>query len=57
MDKPVKRVRHSLISEYFYFLKTYKMWWLLPVFCLIAVLGVLVMLGGTKAALLIYALF
>lgn len=49
--------RYGLLSEYWYFLKTYKTWWLLPVLAAITVLGVLVVLGGTKAALLIYALF
>jgi hypothetical protein len=49
--------RRGLVSEYVYFLKTYKMWWLLPVFALFVLLGFLVILGGSKAALLIYALF
>ena len=47
----------SLIGEYVYFLRTYRMWWLLPVFAAMVILGVLVVLGGSKAALLIYALF
>jgi hypothetical protein len=33
------------------------MWWLLPVFAIITVLGVLVAFAGSKGALLIYALF
>jgi hypothetical protein len=33
------------------------MWWLLPVFALVTVLGVLVALAGSKGALLLYALF
>jgi hypothetical protein len=33
------------------------MWWLMPVFAAITILGVFVLLGGTNAALLIYALF
>lgn len=49
--------RSSLLSEYVYFLRNYRMWWLMPVFAAITILGVLVLLGGTKAALLIYALF
>jgi hypothetical protein len=52
-----KPARHSLIAEYVYFLRTYRMWWLMPVFAAIAILGVLIILGGTKAGLLIYALF
>jgi Family of unknown function (DUF5989) len=53
----VRKGGSSLIGEYVYFLRTYRMWWLLPVFAAIMTLGVLVILGGTKAALLIYALF
>ncbi len=49
--------RRGLLSEYIYFLRTYRMWWLVPILGLIAVLGVLVMLSGTQGALLIYALF
>lgn len=52
---PVKRA--GLLGEYMYFLKTYKAWWLLPVFALVFVLGLLVVMGGSQAAMLIYALF
>ena len=52
-----KAGRSSILSEYVYFLKTYRMWWLMPVFAAITILGILVVLGGTKAGLLIYALF
>jgi hypothetical protein len=52
-----KPKRSGLIREYIYFLMRYKMWWLSPIFALMVVLGVLVVLGGSKAALLIYALF
>lgn len=33
------------------------MWWLMLAFAAITILGILVILGGTKAGLLIYALF
>jgi hypothetical protein len=49
--------RSSILSEYLYFLRTYRMWWLMPVFAAIMIFGILVILGGTKAGLLIYALF
>ena len=55
--KRAKPGRHGLLAEYVYFLRTYRMWWLVPVFAAITVLGLLVVLGGTKAGLLIYALF
>ena len=52
-----KAGRSSILSEYVYFLRTYRMWWLIPVFAAVTILGLLVILGGTKAGLLIYALF
>ena len=52
-----KAGRSGNLSEYVYFLRTYRMWWLMPVFAAITILGILVVLGGTKAGLLIYALF
>jgi Family of unknown function (DUF5989) len=52
-----KAGRSGILSEYVYFLRTYRMWWLMPVFAAITILGILVVLGGTKAGLLIYALF
>ena len=55
--KTPKRARPGLLAEYVYFLRTYRMWWLVPVFAAITLLGMLVVLGGTKAGLLIYALF
>lgn len=53
-DRPVRR---GIVSEYVYFLRRYKMWWLLPTIVLIAALGGLVVLAGGKGALAIYALF
>ncbi len=47
-DKKSKPKRRGLWEEYVYFLKTYKAWWLVPLFALIALMGVLVMLGGPK---------
>ena len=56
-DDGVRPVRRGIVSEYFYFLRRYKMWWLAPVGLAIAALGVFVAVSGTKGALLIYALF
>ena len=53
----LKQSRRGIWSEYLYFLRTHRMWWLLPVFTVITVLGFLVVFAGTKGALLIYALF
>lgn len=52
-----KRRRPGLLSEYVYFFKTYRMWWLLPIIGVVAVLGGLMILSGTKAGLMMYALF
>lgn len=52
-----KPTRHGIWSEYVYFLRYHKMWWLLPVFAIITGLGFLVVFAGSKGALLIYALF
>lgn len=49
--------RRSIWSEYFYFVRTYRMWWLVPLFLLIGILGIFVVVAGTKGSLLIYALF
>ena len=49
--------RAGLIREYLYFLRHYRMWWLTPIFTLVLLLGFLLVIGGSKAALLIYALF
>ena len=49
--------RRGLLSEYAYFLRTYKMWWLLPLLVALLGVGALVMASGTQAGLLIYALF
>lgn len=55
--KKGKPVRANIFSEYLYFLKTYKMWWLMPIMLLFLVLGVLAIVGGSQAAILMYSLF
>ncbi len=49
--------RPSLISEFWYFLKTNKKWWLLPIIIVLLLLCLLVLLGGSGAAVFIYPLF
>ena len=46
-----------MVSEFLYFLKTSKKWWLLPIVVVLLVFGVLVFLSGTAAAPFIYTLF
>jgi hypothetical protein len=47
----------GLVSELLQFLKHNKKWWLLPILIVLALVGVLVVLGGTAAAPFIYTLF
>ena len=47
----------GLVSELIGFLKANKKWWLAPIVISILLLGLLVVLGGTAAAPIIYTLF
>jgi hypothetical protein len=49
--------RPSLISEFWYFLKHNKKWWLLPILLVLLLLCVLVLVGGSGIAPLLYPLF
>jgi Family of unknown function (DUF5989) len=49
--------RSNLASEFWYFLRSSKKWWLLPILLIIFLFGVLVFLSGTAAAPFIYTLF
>ena len=49
--------RTGMASEFMYFLKHSKKWWLLPIVVVLVVFGVLVFLSGTAAAPFIYTLF
>ncbi len=49
--------RHGVVSEFVYFLKATKKWWLLPIVVVLLLFGVLVFLSGTAAAPFIYTLF
>lgn len=39
--------RHSFMAEFWDFLKHNKKWWLLPILIVLALLGLLVFLGGS----------
>ena len=52
-----KAARTSLASEFWYFLKHNKKWWLLPIIIVVLALGALVFLSGSGAAPFIYTLF
>ena len=49
--------RATLLGEFWYYLKLYRSWLIVPVLLAIAVLGGFVMLSGSGAAPFIYALF
>ena len=49
--------RGGLIREYLAFLRYNKKWWLTPIIVLLLLFGVIVVLGGTAVAPLIYTLF
>ena len=50
-------LRKGLIGELWYFLRTYKKWWLLPILAVLLLFGMVVFLSGTAAAPFIYTLF
>lgn len=47
----------NLLLEFWGFLKESKKWWLVPILIALALVGALVLLGGTGAAPFIYSLF
>ena len=47
----------NILSEFWYFLKENKKWWLLPILIVVFGFGVLVFFSGTAAAPFIYTLF
>ena len=56
-ERQAARPGHSFFGEFWYFIRHNKKWWLTPVIALLLLLGVLVLLGGSGAAPLIYTLF
>ena len=49
--------QRGLIAEFWDFLLHNKKWWLAPIILVLALLSVLIVLGGTAAAPFIYTLF
>ena len=49
--------RRSFLAELFYYVRTNKAWMLAPIIVVLLLAGVLIILGGTQAAPLIYTLF
>ena len=44
-------------SEFWYFMRHNKKWWLTPIIAIMLLLGLLIVLAGSGAAPLIYTLF
>ncbi len=49
--------RASFVSDYLYFLKNNKKWWMLPLLIVLLGFGTLMVLSATGAAPFIYTLF
>jgi len=47
----------GFLTEFWFFLRENKKWWLTPMIVVLLILGVLVVLGGTAVAPFIYTLF
>lgn len=47
----------SLISEFVFFIRENKAWWMIPILLVLGLVGVLVALSSTGAAPFIYTLF
>ncbi len=49
--------QEGVFREFWYFLKTNKKWWLIPILFFMLLFGVLLMLAGSPVAPLIYSFF
>ena len=47
----------GLIAEYWYFLRHYKKWYLLPILVLLLIVGFVIFVGGSSLGPFIYTLF
>ena len=52
-----ERTSNNLLTDFGYFLRHSKKWWLLPLLLALGMLGTLMLLSNTAAAPLIYTLF
>ena len=56
-EKAISAGSTSIVSDFWYLLRSNRKWWLIPIVLVLLVFGVLVLLGGTAAAPFIYTLF
>ncbi len=47
----------GFLSEFWYFVRYNKKWWLTPIIVVLLLVSVLILIGGTGAAPFIYSLF
>ena len=57
LQRAAREYRGGIASEFLYFLKTSKKWWLMPFVVLFLLFGLLMLLSSTAAAPFIYTLF
>ena len=56
-ERAARGGRASLASEFWQFITENKKWWLAPILVVLALFGLLMLLGSTAAAPFIYTLF
>ncbi len=59
-EKQAERAKEASsgpVSEFLYFLRRTRKWWMLPIILALFTVGMLLVLSGTAAAPLIYTLF
>jgi len=56
-DKASAAPARGFIGEFWYFMKSTKKFWLIPLLVILFGLGIVILLGGTAAAPFIYTLF
>ena len=49
--------RPGLLSDFWYFLRTNKKWWLLPILAILLLFGALLLISGSPLAPFIYTIF
>jgi len=56
-NRLAQKKRSPLPTEFWYFLRHNKKWWLIPILIVLLLMGLLVLLSGTAIAPFIYPLF
>ncbi|MDB4665281.1 DUF5989 family protein [Verrucomicrobia bacterium] len=56
-ERQASKAQTSIVREFIDFLLHNKKWWLLPIFIVLGLFGILLVFGSTGAAPFIYTLF